>query len=70
VIRIEMQSQLKTAGRPDKMTIAVAAQWIYKNNGFKGFYRGVSPRIGLGIWQTVVMVYGGDTVKAWFAARK
>ncbi len=53
VIRVEMQSQIKTAGRPEKMTIAVAAKWIYKNNGWKGFYRGVTPRIGLGVWQTV-----------------
>ena len=57
VIRVEMQSQLKTAGRPEKMTIAVAARWIYKNNGWKGFYRGVTPRIGLGIWQTVCSYY-------------
>jgi hypothetical protein len=36
VIRVEMQSQLKTPGRPDKMTIALAAKWIYKNSGFRG----------------------------------
>ena len=53
VIRVEMQSQIKTPGRPEKLTIATAAKWIYKSNGFKGFYRGVTPRIGLGIWQTV-----------------
>lgn len=39
VIRVEMQSQLKTPGRPEKMTIALAAKWIHKNNGFLGFYR-------------------------------
>lgn len=66
VIRVEMQSQLKTAGRPDKMTIALAARWIYKNNGFIGFYRGVTPRICLGIWQTICMVYGGELVKSYF----
>lgn len=69
VVRVEMQSQLKTVGRPEKMTIAKAAKWIYQNNGFKGFYRGVTPRIGLGIWQTIVMVFGGDEVKKWFAKR-
>jgi Mitochondrial carrier protein len=67
VIRVEMQSQLKSAGRPEKMTISLAAQWIYKNNGLKGFYRGVLPRIGLGIWQTVCMVYGGELVKGYFS---
>jgi hypothetical protein len=49
------------------MTIISAAKWIYKNNGFIGFYRGVTPRIGLGIWQTICMVYGGDLVKSYFA---
>ena len=61
-----MQSQVKAAGRPEKMSISKAAAWIYKNNGFKGFYRGVAPRIGLGVWQTVCMVAGGDKVKAYF----
>lgn len=44
VIRVEMQSQVKTVGRPEKMTIGKAAQWIYSQNGMKGFYRGVTPR--------------------------
>lgn len=70
VIRVEMQSQLKSVGRPEKMTISLAAQWIYKNNGIKGFYRGVVPRIGLGIWQTVCMVYGGELVKGYFSSKK
>ncbi len=69
VIRVEMQSQVKSVGRPDKMTIVTAAKWIYKNNGAIGFYRGVTPRIGLGIWQTVCMVFGGDQVKAWASKR-
>lgn len=56
VIRVEMQSQVKAAGRPDKMTIAAATRWIYQNNGINGFYRGVMPRIGLGMWQTLCMV--------------
>lgn len=48
VIRVEMQSQVKSAGRPENMTIGKAAKWIYQNNGISGFYRGVVPRIGLG----------------------
>lgn len=48
VIRVEMQSQVKSAGRPENMTISKAAKWIYQNNGISGFYRGVVPRIGLG----------------------
>ncbi|KAJ3067182.1 Mitochondrial DNA replication protein yhm2 [Podochytrium sp. JEL0797] len=66
VIRVEMQSQLKMAGRPEKMTIMTAGKWIYQQNGFLGFYRGVTPRICLGIWQTVCMVAFGDKVKAHF----
>ncbi|TPX35938.1 hypothetical protein SmJEL517_g01769 [Synchytrium microbalum] len=69
VIRVEMQSQIKQVGRPEKMTIAKAAGWIYKNSGFMGFYRGVTPRICLGVWQTICMVFGGDSLKAYAAAR-
>ncbi|KAG2184967.1 hypothetical protein INT43_000880 [Umbelopsis isabellina] len=64
VIRVEMQSQVKSEGRPTKMTISTAAKWIYQNNGMTGFYRGVVPRIGLGIWQTLVMVTAGDYFRA------
>ncbi|KAI8093210.1 mitochondrial carrier domain-containing protein [Halteromyces radiatus] len=66
VIRVEMQSQVKTAGRPEKMTIIKAAQWIHQNNGIKGFYRGALPRIGLGMWQTLCMVALGDYFRALF----
>ncbi|KAI8978567.1 mitochondrial carrier domain-containing protein [Pilobolus umbonatus] len=64
VIRVEMQSQLKAEGRPEKMNIASATRYIYQNNGLGGFYRGVVPRIGLGIWQTLVMVALGDYFRA------
>ncbi|KAJ1560843.1 hypothetical protein HK405_005783, partial [Cladochytrium tenue] len=69
VIRVEMQSQVKTEGRPEKLTIGTAAKWIYSKNGIRGFYRGVTPRIGLGMWQTVCMVAFGDKVKAYFAKK-
>ncbi|KAH0141704.1 hypothetical protein KCU67_g14374, partial [Aureobasidium melanogenum] len=36
---------------------------IYQQNGMKGLYRGVTPRIGLGVWQTVCMVALGDVAK-------
>jgi hypothetical protein len=39
--------------------------FIYRENGFKGLYRGVTPRIGLGIWQTICMVSLADYVKVW-----
>ncbi|KAI0051660.1 mitochondrial carrier [Auriscalpium vulgare] len=69
VIRVEMQNMSKeamaSANRPAKLTIFNTFSYIYKQNGIKGLYRGVTPRIGLGIWQTVCMVSFADYVKAW-----
>ncbi|KAF8634427.1 hypothetical protein AX15_000878 [Amanita polypyramis BW_CC] len=68
VIRVEMQSMAKDTSnpnRPAKLTIMNTLKFIYKENGIKGLYRGVTPRIGLGIWQTVCMVSFADYVKAW-----
>lgn len=50
-----MQSLSKSASEhhKSKPTIMSTAAYIYKENGIKGLYRGVSPRILLGIWQTV-----------------
>ena len=31
--------------------------------GLKGLYRGVTPRIALGVWQTICMVALGDVAK-------
>lgn len=60
VIRVEMQSQKADPNRPAKLTVGTAAKYIYSQNGIKGLYRGVTPRIGLGIWQTICMVGLGD----------
>lgn len=65
VVRVEMQSMAKSAERGEKKTILNTLSYIYKENGIKGLYRGVTPRIGLGIWQTVCMVSFADYVKAW-----
>jgi len=68
VVRVEMQSMSKAAAnsnRPAKLTILNTLAFIYKENGIKGLYRGVTPRIGLGIWQTVCMVSFADYVKVW-----
>jgi hypothetical protein len=65
-----MQSMSKNAAanvnRPAKLTIMNTLAFIYKENGIKGLYRGVTPRIGLGVWQTVCMVSLADYVKAWY----
>lgn len=65
VIRVEMQSKKEDPNRPKKMTVANTAKYIYSNNGIKGLYRGVAPRIGLGVWQTVCMVAMGDMAKVY-----
>lgn len=68
VVRVEMQSMAKgaaNANRPAKLTIMNTLAYIYKENGIKGLYRGVTPRIGLGIWQTICMVSLADYVKIW-----
>ncbi len=64
-----MQSMAKSANRPVNPTIMNTLAYIYKENGIKGLYRGVTPRIGLGIWQTICMVSFADYVKAWYAHR-
>ncbi|KAL7664840.1 Mitochondrial DNA replication protein YHM2 [[Candida] zeylanoides] len=63
VIRVEMQSKTNDPNRPKKLGVGSAFTYIYKNNGIKGLYRGVTPRIALGVWQTVFMVAFGDMLK-------
>ncbi|KAF7320297.1 Mitochondrial dna replication protein [Mycena kentingensis (nom. inval.)] len=69
VVRIEMQSMVKDAAanknRPAKLTVFNTLGFIYKESGLKGLYRGVTPRIGLGVWQTICMVSLTDYVKVW-----
>jgi hypothetical protein len=60
VIRVEMQSKTEDKNRPKKQTVGNTFRYIYQNNGLKGLYRGVTPRIGLGVWQTICMVGMGD----------
>ncbi|EJT48806.1 tricarboxylate carrier [Trichosporon asahii var. asahii CBS 8904] len=68
VVRVEMQSAIKDPNRTGKKTIANTLKYIYETNGIKGLYRGVTPRIGLGIWQSVCMISFGDAVKAYIAS--
>lgn len=71
--RHKMQSMAKAtanANRPEKLTILNTFKFIYKENGIKGLYRGVTPRIALGIWQTICMVSFADYVKVWVKGRQ
>lgn len=63
VVRVEMQSKKEDPNRPKKMTVGNTFRYIYSTSGVKGLYRGVAPRIGLGVWQTVCMVALGDVAK-------
>lgn len=65
VVRVEMQSKKDDPNRPKNMNVSRAFKYIYQQNGIKGLYRGVTPRIGLGVWQTVCMVALGDIAKEW-----
>jgi len=60
VVRVEMQSKKEDPNRPKKMTVGNTFKYIYQTNGIKGLYRGVTPRIALGVWQTICMVALGD----------
>lgn len=60
VVRVEMQSMKMDPNRPGNLNMLQTAKYIYQHNGPRGLYRGVTPRIGLGVWQTVCMVAFGD----------
>jgi hypothetical protein len=70
VIRVEMQSQIKQPDRPANLNIVSTARYIYEKHGLFGFYRGITPRIGLSVYLTVCMVFGGDQIKEYFAAKQ
>ena len=60
-----MSKQTASGNRPANLTVFNTLAFVYRENGIKGLYRGVTPRIGLGIWQTICMVSLADYVKAW-----
>jgi len=61
VARIEMQAAANE-GRPKQNIIQVFSM-IIKEHGIPGLFKGVIPRIGLGIWQTLFMVSGARMIK-------
>jgi len=58
-----MQSMKKDPNKPAKLSVWGTAKYVFKEAGFKGLYRGVTPRIALGVWQTICMVALGDVAK-------
>lgn len=67
VVRVEMQSRTHDPNRPKNLTVPKTLKYIYQTNGVKGLYRGVTPRVGLGVWQTVFMVGVGDIAREFVA---
>lgn len=61
VARIEAQSR-GNAGQPVGNMVSVMRD-IVREGGVGGLFRGIIPRIGLGIWQTLFMVTGAKMVK-------
>lgn len=70
VVRVEMQSKVKDPNRPKNLTVVKTLKYIYQNNGITGLYRGVTPRIGLSVWQTIFMVAIGDSIKEKLASNR
>mmetsp|Transcript_9347 Transcript_9347/g.24723 ORF Transcript_9347/g.24723 Transcript_9347/m.24723 type:complete len:260 (+) Transcript_9347:1363-2142(+) len=61
VARIEMQARA-SAGQ-SKMSMLQVFRMVLKEYGISGLFKGVVPRIGLGIWQTLFMVNGAHIVR-------
>lgn len=64
VLRVEMQVPRSDSGAK-RLSLTEAARRVFAENGVRGFYRGVTPRVLLSGYLTVVMVFGGDEVKAY-----
>lgn len=65
VARIQMQAA--AAAGEEKRSMVATWQLILKEQGVAGFYKGIIPRIGLGIWQTLFMVTGAKMLKQYMA---
>ncbi|KAJ5097506.1 Mitochondrial DNA replication protein YHM2 [Penicillium angulare] len=63
VLRVEMQSMTNDPTRPAKLTMGSAAKHIVKTSGPLGLFRGVVPRIAVGVWSTICMVGLSDVAK-------
>ncbi|GAA5824935.1 hypothetical protein JCM5353_002939 [Sporobolomyces roseus] len=65
VVRVEMQSlkKVESGNRPEKLNMWNTFKYIYQENGMKGLFRGVTPRIGLSTYRTICLVSLGDYCK-------
>ncbi|GAA5859538.1 hypothetical protein JCM8547_006868 [Rhodosporidiobolus lusitaniae] len=77
VVRIEMQSLVKkpsssvsghgsattALAAKTKPTMLSTVKYIWEESGWRGFTKGITPRIGLSVWRTICLVSLGDHVK-------
>jgi hypothetical protein len=61
VARIQMQSAADR-GEP-KQNMLQVFRTVVKEHGIPGLFKGIIPRLGLGIWQTLFMVTGAKLIK-------
>lgn len=61
VARIEMQA--RGAHGQAQLSMLQVFNLVVKEHGPAGLFKGVLPRIGLGVWQTLFMVSGANLVK-------
>merc|ERR1719271_1414171 len=64
VARIQMQAAA-AAGEKEQPGMARVMVNVVKDQGPQGLFKGIIPRIGLGIWQTLFMVTGAKILKEW-----
>lgn len=61
VARIQAQAAANE-GKPS-VGMVTTMSTIVKESGVQGLFKGIVPRIGLGVWQTLFMVTGAKMVK-------
>lgn len=61
VARIEAQA--RAVANEGKLGMMSILGLVYRQNGAAGLFKGVIPRIGLGIWQTTFMVTGANLIR-------
>ena len=61
VARIQMQTAASRGEAQGNMIQVM--QMVVKENGMGGLFKGIVPRLGLGIWQTLFMVTGAKLIK-------
>merc|ERR1719453_2805126 len=64
VARIQMQAAA-AAGETNQPGMVGVMGNIVKDQGPMGLFKGIVPRIGLGVWQTLFMVTGAKILKEW-----